>query len=309
MRFLEEQFAMKERLSNEQTWCTPVPHERKVSTVREFYQAFQDKRTLAIQTCMVCYRKRTEKELWRMPWGDWVSRSVPRGGRSPFACLKCFPHGKPVPVCAECARQLGRGGLSPASQLHSRLGCEHMFPEELKDLSPVEEKLIALNSCYGLFTRHAVSGGQRQAVRYPKHVKGHVTVFPNNEQALATKVLPHPLVQVMDEIHVSWQGPEKPTPTDLSGLLSVRRRVVERALVWLKKNNPHYAEVEIDQAEMDTWGALVDEVPLEVYNRLERYELSAWEKTRTAHVVPATERGMDEEAAVDIEDILASLGG
>ncbi|KJZ69139.1 hypothetical protein HIM_11469 [Hirsutella minnesotensis 3608] len=183
-----------------------------------------------------------------------------------------------------------------------------MFPEELKGLSPVEEKLIALNSCYGLFTRHAVSGGQRQAVRYPKHVKGHVTVFPNNVQELATKVLPHPLVRVMDEIHVSWQGPEKPTPTDLSGLLSVRRRVVERALVWLKKNNPHYAEVEIDQAEMDTWGVPVDGVPLEVYNRLERYEPSAWEKTRTAHVVPATERGMDEEA-VDIEDILASLDG
>ncbi|KAH6980579.1 hypothetical protein EDB80DRAFT_263535 [Ilyonectria destructans] len=55
----------------------------------------------------------------------------------------------------------------------------------------------------------------------------------------------------MEEIHVSWQGEEKPAPSDLSGLLSVRRRVVERALVWLKKNNPHYAEIEIDAAEME----------------------------------------------------------
>ncbi|OAQ60809.1 ATP-dependent DNA helicase PIF1 [Purpureocillium lilacinum] len=184
-----------------------------------------------------------------------------------------------------------------------------MFPEELKGLSPVEEKLIALNSCYGIFTRHAVStaAGQRQSIRYPRHIKGHVTVFPNNVQDLTTKVLPHPLLKVMDEIHVSWQGPEKPTPVDLSVLLSVRRRVVERALVWLKRNNPLYADVEIDEAEMDTWRAPVDGVPAIVYDRMERYEPSAWEKTRTAHVVPATERGLDDEGAVDIDDVLASL--
>ncbi len=62
-------------------------------------------------------------------------------------------------------------------------------------------------------------------------------------------------VKVMDEIHVSWQGLEKPTPKDLSVLLSVRRRVVERALVWLKRNNPLYAGIHIDTAEMDSWSA------------------------------------------------------
>ncbi|KAM4056405.1 Arrestin-lik [Hirsutella rhossiliensis] len=109
-----------------------------------------------------------------------------------------------------------------------------MFPDELKGLTLVEEKLVSLNSCYG-------------------HVKGHITVFPNNVQELATKVLPHPLLQALDEIHVSWQGVEKPAPSDLSSLLSVRRRVVERALVWLKRSNPHYAEIEIDVAEMESW--------------------------------------------------------
>ncbi|KAM4061647.1 PIF1-like helicase [Hirsutella rhossiliensis] len=95
-----------------------------------------------------------------------------------------------------------------------------MFPDELKGLTPVEEKLISLNSCYGFVTRYSIPGGQRQAVRYPRHVKGHITVFPNNVQELARKVLPHPLLQTMDEIHVSWQGAEKPAPSDLSGLLS-----------------------------------------------------------------------------------------
>ncbi|KAM4060490.1 hypothetical protein HRG_014268 [Hirsutella rhossiliensis] len=80
-----------------------------------------------------------------------------------------------------------------------------MFPDELKGLTPVEEKLISLNSCYGFVTRYNIPGGQTQAGA------------------------PHPLWQTMDEIHVSWQGAEKPAPCDLSGLLSVRRQVVESA--------------------------------------------------------------------------------
>ncbi|KAM4058295.1 PIF1-like helicase [Hirsutella rhossiliensis] len=88
----------------------------------------------------------------------------------------------------------------------------------------------------------------------------------------------------MDEIHVSWQGAEKPGPRDLSGLLSVRRRAVERALVWLKENNPLYGEVEIDVAEMESWG-----------------------RRRTGAVVPPTERAMDDEGAVEIEEILVML--
>ncbi|EEU34861.1 uncharacterized protein NECHADRAFT_88347 [Fusarium vanettenii 77-13-4] len=182
-----------------------------------------------------------------------------------------------------------------------------MFPEELKGLTPVKEKLIALNSCYGFVIRYSIASSQKQSARYPKHIKGHITVFPNNVQELATKVLPHPLVQVMEEIHVSWQGAEKPAPSDLSGLLSVRRRVVERALVWLKKNNPHYAEIEIDAAEMESWGAPPHGVPPLVYDRMERNELIAWEKTRTAQIVPLTERGIDDEGSLEIEEVLARL--
>ncbi|XP_044723703.1 PIF1 protein [Hirsutella rhossiliensis] len=123
-----------------------------------------------------------------------------------------------------------------------------MFPDELKGLTLVEEKLVSLNSCYG-------------------HVKGHITVFPNNVQELATKVLRTPL-QALDEIHVSWQGVEKPAPSDLSSLLRV---------------------------------------PALVYDRMERNEPSAWEKTRTAHVVPPTERAMDDEGSVEIEELFALL--
>ncbi|KAM4063864.1 ATP-dependent DNA helicase PIF1 [Hirsutella rhossiliensis] len=240
---------------------------------------------------MLCHRKRTAREPREMAWDQWMSSPTIRGGRgSPFACRSCFPEGEPVPVCEECSRPLARGVLSPAAQLHSRLGCEHVFPDELKGLTSVE-KLIALNSCY----------------RYPKHVKGHITVFPNDVQGLVAKVLPHPLLRVIDEIHVSWLGAERPGSRGLSGLLSVRRSVVERALAWLKENNPLYGEVEIDTAEMDSWGAPPYGVPAVVCERLERIEPSALERTRTAQVMPPLDRAMDEEGAAEIDEIFAAL--
>lgn len=56
-------------------------------------------------------------------------------------------------------KDLGKGVLSPVASLYSRLGCEHTYPDELKGLTPVEEKLIALNTCYGFITRYTVLGG------------------------------------------------------------------------------------------------------------------------------------------------------
>jgi len=308
VRSLDEEFAEKERLSNEGMWCTPITLEKKVSTVQKFYKAFHDRNTLPIHTCRICYRKFGKAELQEVGWDRWMASRIEKRDHSPFKCGSCFPVGRRILACVDCVRHLERGVLSCAAQLHVQLGCEHMFPNELKGLTPVEEKLIALNSCYGFITKYSIPKGQRQSASYPKHVKGHITVFPNNVQELVTDVLPHPLLRVMDEIHVSWQGKEKPAPSDLSTLLSVRRRVVERALVWLKRHNPLYANIEIDTAEMDSWEAPAHGVPSQVYGRMERNEPSAWEKARTAQVVPPQERGLDEDGPVDIQEILATLG-
>ncbi|PVH91578.1 hypothetical protein DM02DRAFT_663850 [Periconia macrospinosa] len=304
---LDEEFAEKERLSDGGAWCAPISQDRKVSTVREFYKAFHDVSTLPIRTCMLCYRKFAEEELERISWEQWMASAIPKQDGSPFMCRRCFLTGEPISGCSGCVRELERGMLTQAGQLHRFLGCEHMFPDELKGLSPVEEKLIALNSCYGFITKYSIPEGSRRSVTYPKHIKGHITVFPNNVQELATNVLPHPLLTVMDDIHVSWQGPEKPLPSDLSVLLSVRRRVVEKALVWLKRHNPLYANIDIDIAELESWEAPPHGVPCQIYDRLERNEPSAWDKARTGHVVPPTERGLEEERPVDVEKVLAML--
>ena len=304
LNHLDEEFAAKERLSQEQTWCTPIPLERKVSTVRKFYKAFHNANTLPIHTYMVYYSKYAKAELEDINWVQRVANSI---GISPFRYSRYCPTGENIPMCREYLRYLGKGVLSPAAHLHTRLGCEHTFPDAPKGLTVVEEKLIALNSYYSLITKYSAPDGRKQSVRYPKHVKGHITVFPNNVQELVTNVLPHPLLKMIEEIHISWQGPEKPAPNDLSALLSVRRRVIEKALVWLKRNNPLYTKIDIDTAEMDSWEAPSHGVPPQIYTRLERNEPSVWEKTRTAQLVPPTERGLEEGEPTDIREPLASL--
>ena len=268
---------------------------------------FHNKKTSPIHTCILCYRKYPESELEKIGWDHWMESRVEKHANSPFACPLCFPVGEDVSACAECLNHLWRGARCPAGHLHACLGCEHKYSDELKGLTPGEEKLIALNSCYGFITKFGIPERQRQGMAYPKHVKGHITVFPNNVQELVTNVLPHPILKVMDEIHVSWQGVEKPEPSDLSALLSVRRRIVENALLWLKRHNHLYANIHIDTAELESWDTPAHGVPVQVYSRLERNEPSAWEKARTGQLVPSAELGLSDDRALDIREVLATL--
>ncbi len=106
---------------------------------------------------------------------------------------------------------------------------------------------------------------------------------------------------------MSCQGSEKPAPKDRSVLLLVRRRAVERALLWLNLNNRHYGDIGIDTAEMESWGAPIHGVPLQVYECLERDEPSALEKISMAQLVPRAERGLEAEDSWDVREILATL--
>ncbi|KAH6995451.1 hypothetical protein BKA56DRAFT_569411 [Ilyonectria sp. MPI-CAGE-AT-0026] len=187
---------------------------------------------MPLQTCSICYRKFAQEDLNEISWAAWVTSGIPKPPTSPFSCEACFSPNTPILGCRDCIAELGKGSLTSVAQIHCYLRCEHVYPAELNELTLIEEKLIALNSCFGLIARYNIpEGGGRQSLQYPRHIKGHITVFPNNVQDVVTRVLPHPLIKVLSEIHISWHGPQKPAPRDLSKLLSVRRRVVERALV------------------------------------------------------------------------------
>ncbi|KAH6883472.1 hypothetical protein B0T10DRAFT_410958, partial [Thelonectria olida] len=217
IKHLEDEFTEKQRLSYTKDWCKSVPRERNISTVMDFYQAFHNMDTLPIHTCMICYQKISTMEMKKLSWEEWTSSEAMNSCRT-----------------------------------YSSLGCEHMYPDALRDLTLVEEKLIALNTHFGIVARIKVTKSTKQSTAYARHVKGHITVFPNSVQDLVTTVLPHPLLQSLEDIHISWHGPQRPAPSDLSKLLSVRRGAVERALLWLKEFNPHYRHIEIDKAELDS---------------------------------------------------------
>lgn len=65
------------------------------------------------------------------------------------------------------------------------------------------------------------------------------------------------------------RGRRNRNPVIFRLFLSVRRRVVGKALVWLKRHNHLYANIEIDVAEMESWDVPAHGVPAQVYQRLE----------------------------------------
>jgi hypothetical protein len=65
-------------------------------------------------------------------------------------------------------------------QLYMRLGYKYIFPDKLKSLIPVKERLISLNSYYSLIIRYSLINSLRQTARYLRYIKGHITIFLNN---------------------------------------------------------------------------------------------------------------------------------
>jgi hypothetical protein len=189
------------------------------------------------------------------------------------------------------------------------IGCEHRYPGELRELTPLEEKLISLNSAYGFITKFNVQRGQQTGPTYRKHVVGHISVFPNDVESLAATILPHPLVSTLDQVHVIWSGLERPTPLDVSKLLSVRPGALRRALRWLQANNPLYVDIVLDEEEINSWSfENGSQVPTLAYQRMVREEETAEEAIRTAQIVPPSDRGQDLPAQPStVEEIATEL--
>ncbi|KND86411.1 hypothetical protein TOPH_08969 [Tolypocladium ophioglossoides CBS 100239] len=143
-------FRAKEQASSTRSWCNEVPLALQVEAPKSFYQAFTGERTLPISHCAFCYRTIQQ-------------------------CGACLPshQGAEVDVCRECRVSLDRGQLPKACSVNNMtIGCEHRYPEELDDLSPVEERLIALHAPFSYITKFTVDNKTRSGIRNRKHVKG-----------------------------------------------------------------------------------------------------------------------------------------
>ncbi|XP_044714441.1 uncharacterized protein HRG_11992 [Hirsutella rhossiliensis] len=202
-------FRVKEQASSTRSWCNEVPVALQVEAAKSFYQAFTEERTLPVSHCVFCYRKTPPCELATIQWRDRLSPSMLQATKTVQKCGACLPshEGARVDVCRECRAGFDSGRLPKACSVNNMaIGCEHRYPEELDDLSPVEERLIALHAPFGYITKFTVDNKTRSGISYRKHVKGHIVVFPNKVDDLVATVLPHPLLQAIENIHVSWSG-------------------------------------------------------------------------------------------------------
>jgi hypothetical protein len=126
--------------------------------------------------------KKKPRDLGHVDWRRAVPANILPAMTSLLACRSCFPEGDDeavVPICFACRAAFDRGRVPEAcmgSTMH--IGCEHRYPRELRELTPLEEKLISLNVAYGFITKFNVQRGQQTGPTYRKHVVGHISVFP-----------------------------------------------------------------------------------------------------------------------------------
>ncbi|KAF6783348.1 hypothetical protein CSOJ01_15909, partial [Colletotrichum sojae] len=304
--------------SANRTWCKPVSRETVLGRVKAFHEAMHDAKTLATSHCRVCYQQRAPKELEESTWEKMrvmytaVEDEISTADRDHFACQECFPRddGSSFLVCTECHTHLSKERLPPACRVNNlSLGCDHRYPNELRDLSPLEERLIGIYIPNGWITKITIEIETPTSGKYRKHIKGHITVLPNDVKGIAADVLPHALVDEKEWIHICFVGPRKPEPRDLGFMLRVRPQRLKCALVWLKKHNPLFREVAISEENLRTWADCAEhtEVSQQLFDSMKAYDQRAEDLIRTGHYVPATERGLPEEPIRDAAEVIASL--
>lgn len=83
------------------------------------------------------------------------------------------------------------------------IGYEPRYSEKLDNLSPVKERIIALQDPFGYITKFTVNIKTPSGLSYRKYVKSYIVIFPNKVEDLVAMVLPHPLLETIKNIYIS----------------------------------------------------------------------------------------------------------
>ena len=116
-------------------------------------------------------------------------------------------------------------------------------PAALEGLTIPEEKLISLyrhNSCVIKLNSPFHSAATAQSA-----IKGNCISFLQNVPNIVDS-LPLALDELCDTIKVIFVGAHPPDRSRLRKILTVRKRKVVQALLWLKKHNTHYQNITIN---------------------------------------------------------------
>lgn len=314
LRDQEEEFETRLKESEARQWCDRVPQDLILTSVQSFYQDLHSRTALPTDHCRLCQQMTAPDDLRQQPWqgllrkGSAIRALAEAAGA--LECRECF-HPSPkasTSFCSNCRKAAVEGSVPRACAVNNlAIGCHHRYPQELRDLSPMEERLIALAQPYGWVTKIEISVERKTNGDYRKLKKGHITIFPNNLESLVSNVLPAPIIQHKESLHVCFIGPRQPLPRDLSFLLRVRPANVRRALLWLKGHNPLYGQIEISTQNLEQYADAVDEIPRALLGDMEQYVPNAQDVIQTGHYVPSAERGESDSRDISIGDIMDSL--
>ena len=141
--------------------------------------------------------------------------------------LKSKPRSPEAYVCSQCSRDK----KCPKKFSFENSMIPSPVPHELQGLTQVEEMLIAC--ALPIMRVYIKPGGQRG-------YSGHCINLPQNVKELATSLPRYP--KELSVIIVKVKGKDN-TFKDVS----VRREKVHNALLWLIHNNPHYANIEMNE--------------------------------------------------------------
>ena len=135
-------------------------------------------------------------------------------------------------LCSTCHPSIMLGKRPPESLANFRwVG---LVPDELKDLTWIEELLIARAHVVGRVVRLQA---RNQASYFG--IKGHMILLPQ-DTTLLLDVLPMSPISLSDVVRVVWTGKSAPDRDRLRSQFTVRRDVVYNALQWLCRHNEDY---------------------------------------------------------------------
>jgi hypothetical protein len=167
-------------------------------------------------------------------------------------------------------------GNAVANGFH--FACPKLQPDYLQGLSAVEEMLIARAHPYGSILKLSKDG--TPASNY-WHTKGHFIVVPQVPDKLYDIL---PSLEILDTIKVIWVGSEPPDVLNMRSTLQVRKTAVLRALIGLRRDNPLYHHIVVDEAKLSGWS---DEfIPEQLLNNITVVDPEGEDDERADYAVP-----------------------
>ena len=251
-------------------WPKLIPPQMKERLISDFKDATSSN-ALASFTCACCARELLLKERQcknladvnisklRAPSDHWDSpgASFPP---TPFSTgplenvlvdsngVKSIDDGSyRLDLCTSCLNSLRRDTM-PKHALANRLYLGPV-PEELRDLTMVEECMIARARAKSWIVKLQETDTDSASPIAQRGLKGHTIIYPQQPDGLAT-MLPPPIGDTLTFICIIFVGNSTLTKEwlrDKAKPLAVRREKVYKALTWLKENNPLYRDVEISE--------------------------------------------------------------